>query len=108
MLTPYLAQEPYLVPPSMPLVVSSEVGCPRVGGFLDAKRKETTKQIWQLWKKLEQQYPKAHSHAILAMMLQRSPAVRYAFRDLTTSDYSRDGALATLRGGLERIHGDVE
>jgi hypothetical protein len=38
---------------------------PRVGGFIDAKRKETTKEIWNLWRKLEKQYPHAHSHQIL-------------------------------------------
>ena len=78
------------------------------GKIIDAKSKTTTKEIWEAWRRLERKYPNANSHAIFAMMLRHSPAVRYAFRDLTTQDYSRDGALATLRGGLERIHGGVK
>jgi hypothetical protein len=78
------------------------------GKIIDARRKTSTKEIWEAWRRLERKYPNAHSDAIFAMMLRTSPAVRYAFRDLTTQDYIRDGAKVTLRGGLEAINGGVK
>lgn len=66
------------------------------------KRGRSPEALLALWERVEKANPRVSNDRILSYVLQRSPEIRAAFRDLLSRGWSRSGARAQLYGDLCR------